>query len=108
PTRRSSDLLTSGTGVFDPSQDAPGIYTYTVLGLTPCGDATATVNVTVNPSPEPGINGSLTLCVDSTPQDLFDSLGGTPQTGGTWSPALASGTGVFDPLQDTPGIYTYT
>lgn len=103
-----SPALTSGTGVFDPSQDAPGIYTYTVLGLTPCGDATATVNVTVNTSPEPGINGSLTLCVDSTPQDLFDSLGGTPQTGGTWSPALASGTGVFDPLQDTPGIYTYT
>ena len=31
-----------------------------------------------------------------------------PDTGGTWSPALASGSGIFDPSIDTPGIYTYT
>ncbi|RXJ50178.1 gliding motility-associated C-terminal domain-containing protein [Gelidibacter gilvus] len=103
-----SPALASGTGVFDPALDAAGIYTYTVQGIAPCGDATATVNVTVNPGSEPGINGSLTVCVDSAPEDLFNSLGGTPQTGGTWSPALASGTGVFNPLQDAAGIYTYT
>ena len=103
-----SPALASGTGVFNPAQDAAGIYTYTVKGASPCGTATATVEVTVNPGVEPGTNGSLTLCTDSAPEDLFNSLGGTPQLGGTWSPALASGTGLFDPSQDAAGIYTYT
>ena len=39
---------------------------------------------------------------------MFLSLGGTPQVGGTWSPTLASGTGVFNPAVDIDGIYTYT
>ena len=103
-----SPALASGTGIFNPAQDAAGIYTYTVKGISPCGNATATVEVTVNPGVEPGTNGSLTLCVASAPEDLFNSLGGTPQAGGTWSPALASGTGVFDPSQDAAGVYTYT
>ncbi len=104
-----SPTLASGTGVFDPAVDAPGIYTYTVSGTPPCADGSATVTVSVNPPPIPGTNGTLTLCeTDTTPQDLFDSLGGTPDAGGTWSPALASGTGLFDPAVDAPGTYTYT
>ena len=39
---------------------------------------------------------------------MFLSLGGSPQAGGTWSPALVSGTGFFDPALDSPTIYTYT
>ena len=35
-------------------------------------------------------------------------LGNTPDTGGTWSPVLASGTNIFNPSLDTTGIYTYT
>ncbi|MGV8814009.1 MAG: gliding motility-associated C-terminal domain-containing protein [Gelidibacter sp.] len=100
--------LASGTGVFDPSQDAAGIYTYTVFGTAPCGDASATVTVNITQLPNPGTNGSLALCITDGLEDLYDSLGGTPETGGTWSPALASGTGFFDPSKDTPGIYTYT
>ncbi|MGC1630666.1 MAG: gliding motility-associated C-terminal domain-containing protein [Gelidibacter sp.] len=100
--------LASGTGVFNPSQDAAGIYTYTVFGTAPCGDASATVTVNITQLPDPGTNGSLALCITDGSEDLFDSLGGTPENGGTWSPALASGTGVFDPSKDTPGIYTYT
>src|SRR5690606_26739186 len=84
------------------------VYTYTVAGTSPCGDATSTVTVTINPLADAGSNGSLLLCSNEDPQDLFDSLGGTPETGGTWSPALTSGTGIFDPAQDTAGIYTYT
>ncbi|MBA6152328.1 gliding motility-associated C-terminal domain-containing protein [Gelidibacter maritimus] len=102
-----SPALASGTGVFDPSQDTAGVYTYTLQGPAPCGTVSSTVTVTINPEAAPGIDGTLALCIDSAPEDLFDSLGGTPETGGTWSPALASGTGVFDPTQDTAGVYTY-
>ncbi|PWK18758.1 hypothetical protein LX78_02066, partial [Xanthomarina spongicola] len=56
-----------------------------------------------------GNNGSLEICEDDTnTYDLFNSLGGTPDSGGIWSPALNSGTGLFDPALDAPGTYTYT
>ena len=102
-----SPALASGNGVFDPTKDAPGEYTYTVQGVPPCGEASATVTVTVNPEAQPGTNGTLNLCENSSPENLFNSLGGTPDSGGTWTPALASGTGLFDPLKDSAGEYTY-
>lgn len=103
-----SPALTSGTGVFDPAVDPAGIYTYTFSGNQPCDDDTATVTVTINPIPEAGNDGTAFFCSNYTPSDLFLNLGGTPQTGGTWSPTLASGTGVFNPLVDAAGVYTYT
>lgn len=49
--------------------------------------------------PNPGTNGTLTICSGSTVTEaqLFAALGGSPATGGTWSPALAGA-----------GVYTYT
>ena len=103
-----SPALASGSGLFNPAVDAPGVYTYTVLGTPPCENQTATVTVTVNPLPDAGTNGTIDLCTTSTPVDLFTVLGGTPDAGGTWSPALASGTGLFNPAVDVAGVYTYT
>jgi gliding motility-associated-like protein len=103
-----SPALASGTGIFNPAVDLPGIYTYTVSGNPPCDDVFATVNVTVTPFSDAGENGAIEICSNSSIIDLFDNLGGTPDAGGTWSPALASGTGVFDPSIDTQGIYTYS
>ncbi|WP_191858866.1 gliding motility-associated C-terminal domain-containing protein, partial [Hanstruepera ponticola] len=103
-----SPALASGTGLFDPNVDAPGTYTYTVTGTAPCPDASATVTVAVVPEPNAGTSGSIDICNNDATQDLFDVLGGSPDTGGTWSPALASGTGLFDPNVDAPGTYTYT
>ena len=101
-----SPALTSGTGVFDPSQDAGGIYTYTVTNS--CGSASADVTVTITTNPDPGTNGTVTFCSNDAAADLFTFLGGTPDAGGTWSPALTSGTGVFDPSVDAGGTYTYS
>ena len=103
-----SPALNSGTGIFDPIVDAEGTYTYTVLGTTPCPNAAATVTISITPFLEAGENGSITICTNDLAVDLFDSLGGTPDLGGTWSPALASGTGIFDPNLDSGGTYTYT
>ncbi|WNM20182.1 T9SS type B sorting domain-containing protein [Flavobacterium capsici] len=103
-----SPTLASGTSIFNPAVDTQGVYTYTITGIAPCNDDTATVNVTVVPGPEAGNDNSLQLCLNSTGQDLFLLLGPNAQSGGTWSPALASGTGFFDPSIDAAGDYTYT
>lgn len=57
--------------------------------------------------PDAGSNGATTLCQSDPTVDLFTLLGSTPQSGGTWSPTLNSGTGIFDPGVDSPGTYTY-
>ncbi|WP_452601075.1 T9SS type B sorting domain-containing protein [Pontimicrobium sp. MEBiC06410] len=98
--------LASGTGVFDPLVDPDGTYTY--LLANGCGNFTSEVVVTVTQAPNAGGNAAITLCVIDGTIDLFTQLTGTPDTTGTWSPALASGTGVFDPEVDTAGTYTYT
>ena len=56
----------------------------------------------------PGKNNIIELCKNSQNIDLFTVLLGTPDPGGTWSPTLASGTGVFNVLEDDEGVYTYT
>src|SRR5690606_19803168 len=86
---------------------SPYVFTYTVDSDT-CDPSTSTVSITIMPPPDAGTNGALVLCENDGPVDLFDSLGGAPQPGGTWSPSLASGTGVFDPAVDASGTYTYT
>lgn len=103
-----SPALASGTGVFNPAVDAAGVYTYTFAGNQPCDNDTATVTVTVNPIPDAGTSGTAFFCTNHAPADLVNYLGGSPQTNGTWSPALASGTGIFNPAVDAAGVYTYS
>jgi gliding motility-associated-like protein len=102
-----SPSLTSGTGMFNPSIDVAGVYTYTVTNGV-CGTDTSEVNVTIDVLPNPGENGNLEICINSSSVDLFDSLTGTPDLAGVWSPSLTSGTGMFNPSIDVAGVYTYT
>lgn len=103
-----SPALASDSGIFNPAIDAAGVYTYSFSGPGACDSDSATVNVTINPIPDAGENGTAFFCTNYAPADLFFNLQGTPQTGGVWSPALASGSGIFNPLLDAPGTYTYT
>jgi gliding motility-associated-like protein len=103
-----SPTLTSGTGLFDPTIDIEGTYTYTISGNPPCGDASSIVNVTLSIGPNAGTDNTITICSNSDSLDLFDNIEGTPDMGGTWSPALNSGTGIFNPSIDLEGTYTYT
>lgn len=57
---------------------------------------------------DPGKNNIVEFCPQDNNLDLLSKLNGTPDPGGTWFPELASGTNVFNPLVDKPGIYTYT
>ena len=102
-----SPVLNSGTSLFDPSLDSSGMYTYTVTNGT-CGSVSAQIDVIIDKLPDAGSDGTLTICENSPPADLFESLNGTPDSGGEWTPALQSGTGVFDPAADASGVYTYT
>ena len=103
-----SPAMQSGTGLFNPAVDPQGNYVYTLSGTAPCSNDFATISVTVNPIPDAGTDGAKTFCTNGSSEDLLLSLGGTPQAGGIWSPALNSGTGFFDPTVDAAGTYTYT
>ncbi|MBS7786216.1 gliding motility-associated C-terminal domain-containing protein [Flavobacterium sp. CYK-55] len=103
-----SPALASGTDLFDPAVDLSSVYTYTLSGNNPCENDTATVTVQVNPVPDAGQDNAVNICSNAAPIDLVTQLAGTPQAGGTWSPALASGTNMFDPAVDLAGNYVYT
>ncbi|PKP15216.1 MAG: hypothetical protein CVU07_10915, partial [Bacteroidetes bacterium HGW-Bacteroidetes-23] len=99
-------------GTLDLSQltlsGSPYVFTYSVNSSTECPPASSTVTITINPIPNAGTNGQTTVCETDPSFDLFTLLGNNPELNGTWSPELASGTGVFTPGVDQPGTYTYT
>ena len=98
----------AATSVIDPSIALSGAYTYTVTGLPPCVDATASVSITITPAPDAGADASAIYCNTSPPVQLFGLLGGAPQSGGAWTdPNGNPSGGAFDPANDTPGAYTY-
>ena len=102
------DAQPHGT-ILDPATDVSGIYTYTVSGIAPCVDASATVNVTINPVPYAGEDGQLIICTSAPAVNLSTLLGGVPQSGGTWSdPDGQPSNGSFAPSTGTEGVYTYT
>ena len=103
-----------GTGaltvnIFDATAVTSGTYsfTYTVTASAPCIDDSTTITVTIEEPLNAGSDNVLDVCSNNGTTDLF-TLIGSADTGGTWSPALASGTGVFDPLVDPDGTHTYT
>ena len=94
-------------GLFDPATMTAGEYQYVVAGNSPCPDATATVTVQIVGTSSAGTNGTFQICRNAAPADLFDRLGGTPQSGGTWSGPSATD-GMYDPTTMEPGVYTYS
>ena len=95
--------------IFDATGLTPGTYefTYFIAATPPCLDANTVITVTIEQALNPGTDNTLNICSDSGTTDLFPLLGGA-DLGGVWSPELVSTTGIFDPLVDETGIYTYT
>ncbi len=104
-TVTAGELFTSlgGTpdagGAWTPVLAGAGTYTYTHAATGECPAVNADVVVTEQDSLDAGSNGTLTICEGETVTagELFISLGGTPDTGGVWTPVLAGA-----------GTYTYT
>ncbi|MBK6343829.1 MAG: hypothetical protein IPF41_14910 [Flavobacteriales bacterium] len=95
-------------GNYDPATMTPGAYIYTVNGIAPCANASATITVTENAATNAGTDGALTVCSDGAAQSLFAALGGAPQAGGAWSGPSPVAGGNYDPATMTPGAYIYT
>ena len=107
------DWTTSGTGNFlpnattlnatytpSPADITAGTVTLTLTStgqVAPCGEATASVVVTINLAPTASAGGNQTICTGASTAPLGGSVGGGA-TGGTWS---TSGTGTFSPNATT-------
>lgn len=112
-TPQMSGAWTDPNGVafgstFQPGTSMDGAYTYTIVGVAPCSDASATVAITTIQAANPGTANIITLCDNGLPVDLFTQLNGTPDPGGSWTdPNGTAFTTLFDPATSTPGVYTY-
>ena len=96
--------------VFDPAINIPGeyIYTFTKTCNTALTRVSIKVNVTIQQIKNTGVSTSTSSCATTPSYDLLSLLGSTAEAGGVWSPALASGTGIFNPAVDAGGLYSYT
>ncbi len=75
---------------------------------TECGEvAIRYAYLPIFPTPNAGEDANKFFCAGDLPLDLFELLGDSPETGGFWSPQLASGNGFFDPAKDASGRYAY-
>ncbi len=98
--------LASGTDFFDPNVDLPGTYNYSYTAT--CANISVDITVAIQQAPNAGANNAIAACTSDPNVDLFTLLGTNVTTGGTWSPVMASGTGVYNPSIDAGGVYTYT
>ena len=96
--------------IFDAAVHIAGVYKYEFTKDCNASLVTIPVNITVTiqQAPFAGNNNSIQVCANDSSFDLFVLLGTGALTNGTWSPALASGTGVFNPAVDVSGAYVYT
>jgi gliding motility-associated-like protein len=108
-TGPSGAPLLSGND-FIGTVNTPGDYIYTFSKVCDNSNLRIPVTVTVNVEQAPfvGTNKTLSICKNNTSVDLFTLLDPGVTTGGTWSPSLASGTGLFNPALDNSGTYLYT
>ncbi|MCR9265322.1 MAG: T9SS type B sorting domain-containing protein [Flavobacteriaceae bacterium] len=89
-TYNEGDVITSDITLY--------IYDETGGVSTVCFDEESFI-ITITPQPDAGNDANINICEGNvlTDADLFAQLGGTPDAGGTWSPAFAGA-----------GVYTYT
>ncbi|MEQ8323835.1 MAG: T9SS type B sorting domain-containing protein [Vicingaceae bacterium] len=97
------------SGTFYPSLQNGNVFTYTIMANSPCKDSSAQLIVNHGQEPNPGISSVLSLCSNDSAVGLTSSLGGNPDTFGTWkTPQGNTHSGFFNPVTDPTGTYIYT
>ncbi|WP_241507174.1 gliding motility-associated C-terminal domain-containing protein [Aquimarina sediminis] len=115
-TNMAGDVI-NNTFVF-PNSDTSQTFTFTYTTNSSDGcTETSDLTFTIHKQPSAGDDISTTLCSDNLTITLFDLLGGSPDTTGTWTGPFGYTSpdhlGVFD-TSDTnlpvlgEGVYTYT
>ena len=95
--------------VFDPAVLPQGVYTYEVIGLTPCPSQEATLTITFTDEISAGVPQPIQLCTGDAPFNLNNGLTGVVTAGGTWTAPNGQTIGeTIDPAIAASGNYTYT
>lgn len=107
-----SDANLSDGSIENPIWTPVGDETLT-LTVNPAGHplcvSSGQIHVTVIPPPYAGEDGTLTICSQDAPLDLFTLLSDDPQAGGVWrNPQGQLINMPFDPGTMASGNYTYT
>lgn len=109
---------TPAAGLDDPTDPGTNVFvtepTMFYLSTYPTGHPECAVTDSVLVSPDPSIDAGesniITICANNIPITMLDSLGGTPDAGGTWTNSAGAViiNGEFDPTVDTDDTFTYT
>ncbi|RXR15960.1 hypothetical protein EQG63_12095, partial [Flavobacterium amnicola] len=93
----------AGAGTYTPAAGATtSTFLYTLTGIAPCTTDTSLATVTINPQPNAGTDGGVTICDNSVAViNLFSLITGE-QAGGVWTRPTGTG-GTFN-----AGAGTYT
>lgn len=93
---------------FNPSTMPAGNYRYVLQAEAPCLTDIAILTIQYYNQPAAGEDVTLSMCQTANPVNLFNALGGNPQTGGLWMAPDGSITDAsFDPEFESSGTYTY-
>ncbi len=106
----TANILSSPT-VINPQVNPPVSTTYTLSTFPtahPMCISTDDVEVLIGPLIDPGNDTIANICINQGPVDLFNFIGGTPQTNGYWITSAGVMVNMpIDPATFTPGIYEY-
>ena len=83
-----------------------GLRVVRVIAYSGCVSDTAYAFIYIITAEVAGIDTTVAICSDETAFALLSLTGGVAGLG-NWTPPLHSGSDVFDPAEDAPGLYAY-
>lgn len=102
------DIVSTANGGHDifilPHTGGLKTFNYQVTDNFGCTYDTS-ISVYVKDPGNPGLDTAIKLCLNQGPINAFESLGGNPQPGGTWSGTGVTPGGQFDPATTGVGVF---
>jgi hypothetical protein len=97
----SGGIFDAIAGTYTPASGvSTSVFEYRIIGVLPCVDDFSIATININPQPDAGIDGCISVSDDSAfIIDLYSLITGE-QVGGTWTRTSGSG-GTFDSLAAT-------